>query len=349
MKRKAVKWGTGLLVLLVAAALAIGYHFYQSFFAPVVDQNMAATPLYVATGSTPDDVLNLLVHRGIATKRELTQQLMSKKNYAGDKVEPGRYTLIEGMSLNAVINHLRGGRGEEMVRLTFHTARTLPELAGRVARNIEADSASIASLLTDPGTARKYGFNRHTFLSMFLPDTYFSEWDEDAQGFVDRMAAEYKGFWDADRIAKAKALELTQSQVVTLASIVQAEQQNHPSERPVIAGLYLNRLRKGMRLQSDPTVVYAIGDFSINRVLTTHLAFNSPYNTYLFSGLPPGPINIPQKSSIDAVLNPDSNDYLFMCAKADFSGTHAFAKTLAEHNRNAAAYRQALNERKIFK
>jgi UPF0755 protein len=184
---------------------------------------------------------------------------------------------------------------------------------------------------------------------MFFPDTYKMEWDTDADEFIARMAQEYKRFWSEDRIQKARQYGLSQSEVSTLASIVQAEQQVHPDERKVIAGLYLNRLKKGMRLQSDPTVVYAVGDFSINRVLTKHLSTPSPYNTYINAGLPPGPINLPSKQTIDAVLNADKNNYIFMCAKADFSGYHAFATNLSEHNRNARAFQKALNHRKIYK
>ncbi len=334
-------------------AIGVGTFFawrvYTAWFAPVVEAPNAPILLYVPTGSTAHDVQELLQQMQIALHPTWTEKLMQRKQYTGKNVEPGRYELSDGMSLNDIVNHLRGGKGETQVRITFHTARTMQELAGKVATHIEADSASVAQLLLDPKVAGKYGFNSHTFKSMFLPDTYFAEWDTDAAAFVQRMAGEYKRFWTEERMAKAGKLGLSQSEVATLASIVQAEQQNHADELPVIAGLYLNRLRMGMRLQSDPTVVYAVGDFNINRVLNVHLAVNSPYNTYQRAGLPPGPINVPQKKSIDAVLNPTESRYVYMCAKADFSGRHAFASTLSEHNRNAAAYRKALNERKIYK
>jgi len=222
-------------------------------------------------------------------------------------------------------------------------------VAGKASANIEADSIAILNKLTDPEVVRKYGFEKETFKAMFLPDTYYSEWDTDADEFLERMAGEYKKFWTPERIQKAKDLNLSQSQITTLASIVQAEQQMYPQERAAIAGLYLNRLKIGMRLQSDPTVVYAVGDFNINRVLTKHLSVPSSYNTYMNAGLPPGPINIPTKQAIDAVLNAEDNDYLYMCAKADFSGYHAFAKNHNEHIRNARAFQKALNDRKIYK
>lgn len=336
-------------IILTAAAFALGYHLYQSSFAPVVSADVAAEPLYISTGSSAADVFAILSEKGLVKRPQIAEKLMEKKNYTGSNVEPGMYRLKEGMSLNAVVNHLRGGLGEENVNITFNNARTLDELAGKVARNLETDSATVALLLNDAETARKYGFSKEAFLSMFLPDTYYAEWDTNAEDLLQRMAREYKQFWDEDRTEKARKLGLSQSEVSTLASIVQAEQQLRPEERPAIAGLYLNRLRRGMKLQSDPTVVFAVGDFNINRVLNTHLRTNSPYNTYKYAGLPPGPINVPQKSSIDAVLNPDDNNYIYMCAKADFTGYHAFATSLAEHNRNAAAYRRALNDRKIYR
>jgi UPF0755 protein len=175
------------------------------------------------------------------------------------------------------------------------------------------------------------------------------EWDTDAEDFISRMSVEYKNFWTGKRKALARELGLSQSEVTTLASIVQAEQQSFPDERRRIAGLYLNRLNKGMRLQSDPTVVYALGDFNKQRVLRADLSVESPYNTYKYAGLPPGPINIPSKQSIDAVLNAEKHKYIYMCAKADFSGYHAFATNLSAHNANARAFQRALNERKIYR
>lgn len=335
--------------VILVAVFSAGYYFYKQYFDAAVTAEMARAPLFIPTGSTTEDVIGILVERGVVKKPEAALNLAERKNYTRGKVVPGKYTLREGMSLNAVINLLRGGYGAEEVKVTFQSARTLEELGGKVARNIEADSAAIVNYLSDPAVAAKYGFKRETFLSMFLPDTYFVLWNTDPSEFTARMAEEYKKFWDETRLQKARNLGLSQSEISTLASLVQAEQQLHPEERPVIAGLYLNRLKRGMKLQSDPTVVYAVGDFAINRVLNIHLGYDSPYNTYKYAGLPPGPINVPQKASLDAVLNAEDNDYLFMCAKPDFSGYHAFAVTLTEHNRNAAAYRRALNERKIYR
>jgi UPF0755 protein len=336
------------VLLCILAGAVIGYYSYRMLYGPALELENESAVFYIKSDWDEQDVLKSLTEVAGLRHPDFAKTFMQKKNYQGSLVVPGKYTLTADMGLNALIDHLRAGNGEEEVQVTFNSARKLSELAGKVAVNIEADSAQIADKLSDPDLAQKYGFNSATFISMFFPDTYRMQWDTDADEFIDRMAAEYKRFWTADRITKAKNYGLSQSEVSTLASIVQAEQQVHPDERKVIAGLYLNRLRKGMRLQSDPTVVYAVGDFSINRVLTKHLSTPSPYNTYINRGLPPGPINLPSKQSIDAVLNADENKYIFMCAKADFSGYHAFATSLSEHNRNARAFQQALNDRKIF-
>ena len=338
-----------LLAICLIVGAVIGYYTYKMIYGSALELESERISFYIKSGWDEVDVLESLTELAGLRNPVFAERLMEQKNYRGDLVVSGKYTLDENMGLNELIDCLRAGNGEEEVSVTFNAARRLSELAGSVALNIEADSAQIAAKLSDPALAQKYGFNSATFISMFFPDTYRMEWDTDADEFVERMAAEYKRFWTAERVQKAKNYGLSQSEVSTLASIVQAEQQVHPDERKVIAGLYLNRLKKGIRLQSDPTVVYAVGDFSINRVLTKHLSTPSPYNTYMNAGLPPGPINLPSKQTIDAVLNADKNNYIFMCAKADFSGYHAFATNLNEHNRNARAFQRALNERKIYK
>jgi UPF0755 protein len=203
-------------------------------------------------------------------------------------------------------------------------------------------------MLSSYDFASKYGFNEQTIMTMFIPNTYEFYWNTSADEFFERMADEYKKFWTDERKQKAKNIGLSQSEVSILASIVELETQKK-DERPTVAGVYINRLKKKMLLQADPTVVFALGDFTINRVLKIHLETDSPYNTYKYSGLPPGPIYLPSISSIDAVLNFENHDYIYFCAKEDFSGYHNFAKTLAQHNENARKFQQALNKRKIWK
>lgn len=240
-------------------------------------------------------------------------------------------------------------RAEQTTDLTFHNIRTKEQLAGHLARQLAHDSMTYIRLFTDRSLLDTYGVNDTTLLTLFIPDTYELQMQISPEEVLKRMAKESVRFWnEQDRLAKAAALELTPQQVYTLASIVETESQYAP-ERPTIAGVYLNRLRAGWKLEADPTVVFAVGDFSIRRVLRVHLETDSPYNTYKHIGLPPGPIYMASKSSIDAVLSPENHDYMFFCAKAGGEGNHAFAKTLAAHLANARTYQQWLNQQKIYK
>jgi UPF0755 protein len=252
-----------------------------------------------------------------------------------------------GMSNNNIVNILRSGR-QTPVNVTFNNIRTLEELAGRIGGQIEADSASLSAFLSDESNYSAEGFDRRTVISVFIPDTYQLYWSVDPQGFYRRMLKEYMAFWDSDRMAAAEALGLTPVEVSVLASIVD-EEASKADEKPRIAGLYLNRLRLGIPLQADPTVKFAVNDFTLRRILNKHLEVDSPYNTYKFKGLPPGPIRCPSRSGLEAVLNAEKHEYLYMVAKFDSSGYHNFSRTLAEHNKYAAAYRRELNRRKIYR
>jgi UPF0755 protein len=269
-----------------------------------------------------------------------------KKNYPAF-IKSGKYVFDKGMNTNVLVNMLKAGN-QTPVTVTFNNLRFMEDLAGKVAKYIAPDSVMLISYLTSPAVIEKYGFNEHSFHAMFIPNTYEMYWTTTPGQFIERMNAEYKRFWNRQRMAKADSLGLTPVQVITLASIVQ-EETIKAEEKPIVAGLYLNRIKKGMLLQADPTIKYALGDFSIQRILTKQLGIDSPYNTYKFTGLPPGPINFPEISSIDAVLNADNNKYLYMCAKEDFSGYHNFAQTLSQHNANAERYRNALNVNKIYR
>lgn len=336
-----------LLVLLLVGGW-YGYGIYSKMYTSnIIVKEGGKTYLYIKTGSSLESLTEELVEKGWLKDKESFLWLAKKKNYKGSNVVPGKYEIQDGWSNNDLINCLRAGRGRIMVRVTFNNVRTIDQLAGKVGGLIEADSVVLLELLTDDKTIDKYGFNRYTFLTMFIPNTYEFTWNTSSEEFLKRMADEYKKFWNEERKARAKQLGLSQSQVSILASIVQAEQTVHADERPTIAGLYLNRLNKGMLLQSDPTVVYGIGDFSIRRVLNKHLEHDSPYNTYIHKGLPPGPINLPEISSIDAVLNYKKTDYIYMCAKPGYAGYHNFAKDVAGHERNAAEYRRWLDKEGI--
>jgi UPF0755 protein len=338
-----------LLIVLTIGGVKL-YSYYKKIYWPNVKiENGSKAFFYIPTGSDIEQVAYLLESQGRIINRHSFEWVAEQKNFKGNLVIPGKYELKDGMSNDALIDHLRAGNGRLEVKVTFNNIRTLPELAGRFGAYLEPDSTEIIKYFSNPDLVAKYGFNKNTFITLFVPNTYKFDWATDVETIVKRMATEYKTFWNDDRKQKAAKIGLSQSEVVILASIVQAEQRTKNDERPRIAGLYLNRLKKRMKLQSDPTVIYAVGDFSINRVLTKHLSIESPYNTYVYTGLPPGPILVPDISAVDAVLNAEKNEYIFMCAKEDFSGYHNFATNLKMHNIYAQRYREALNKRKIYK
>lgn len=290
--------------------------------------------------ATPLEELKALLYAdSIIRAPEAFVQVAALKKF--ETAKPGRYLIAKGSSHNTLINRLRSG-DQDAIRLTFNALHTSEELAGRVAGQINADSATLLSRLRDPDLAIQYGFTTENFRTMFIPNTYEMWYTTDADGFIKRMAEEYKLFWNDQRRAKAAERKLSQSEITVLASIVSAETAKR-DEAPVIAGLYLNRLRIGMPLQADPSLIYAHQDFGIRRVLNVHKEIDSPYNTYKYAGLPPGPINFPDANYIDAVLNPAAHDYLYMCAKADLSGYHHFAKTYDQHMQYAREYQRAIS------
>jgi UPF0755 protein len=261
-------------------------------------------------------------------------------------VKTGRYAIEDGITMPDLIRKLRSG-SQTPIKLTFNNIRTIESLAGRLSSQLMVDSISILEVLRDTTLAAKYGFNEQTFGTMFIPNTYEVYWDTNVENLIDRMKREYDSFWNEERRAKAEKINLTPIEVATLASIVE-EEATYAEEYPIVAGLYINRLNRGMRLEADPTVKFAVGDATLRRILFKHLEVESPYNTYKIDGLPPGPIRIPSTASINATLSPAQHNYIFMCAKDDLSGRHNFAVTHAEHARNARAYQKALNERGIY-
>lgn len=290
--------------------------------------------------------MNSLYESNLILERSSFEWLAEKKNYR-NHIRPGRYRIQDGMSNNQLINMLRSGK-QEPVRLTFHNLRTLSQLAGIAGSQLEADSLQIMKLLNDHTYLKGFGYNPQTIPAMFIPDTYEFFWNTGASGFIERMKKEHDRFWSRPRQNLLEKTGLSRIEVSILASIVE-EETIKKDEYPVIAGVYINRLKRGMRLQADPTVKFANNNFSMNRVLKKHLEKDSPYNTYKYAGLPPGPIRLPSPAAIDGVLNFHAHQYLFFCAKDDFSGYHAFAKTLQEHNRNARRYQQALNKKRILR
>jgi UPF0755 protein len=304
----------------------------------VVTQNNEFS-LYIPTGADFEQVKDSLYLNGLIVNKQSFEWWATHKGYP-EHVKPGRYLLKNGMSNRQLCNILNGGL-QTPVRVTFNNMRDVAMLAGRVSQQIEADSVEIVSYLTDDEHLTELGFTQQTIPALFLPNTYEFYWNTSAAQFVAKMKKEYDSYWNAERLNKAKEIALSPVQVSTLASIVDKET-NKTDEMARIAGVYLNRLRNGWLLQADPTLVFALGDFGLKRVLNVHKEVESPYNTYKYTGLPPGPICIPSLASINAVLNAEKHNYYYFCAKDDFSGYHVFAKTLTEHNRNAQKYQRAL-------
>ncbi len=345
-KRKYLLWVSIVIGALLIVGSILGYRYYRWIFQPnVALDGKAAVYVHVPSGGDYETLMDTLEERGILKDKESFHWVAEQKGFKG-KVHAGKYRIEKGMSNNRLVNLFRGGL-EETVMVTFNNARTKAELAGKATPKLELDSAEFLKGLKDERKARKYGFAPETFLLMFIPDSYEFYWDVSLEGFMDRMKKAYDRFWSQARKEKAEALGLTPVEVSILASIVEAEQLKVPEERPKVARLFLNRLDKGMKLESDPTLIYAIGDFSIQRVLDKDRDVDSPYNTYRHKGLPPGPIRLPSKSSIDAVLNAPQHDHLYMCAKPDSTGLHNFTSSYSEHLRNARKYQRWLDQRGV--
>ena len=262
-------------------------------------------------------------------------------------IRSGAYLLKSGWSNNQLINLLRSGI-QVPVKVTFNNIRFREELAARLSFYLEPDSSAFLSVLNNDKISTDFGFTHESFPMLIIPNTYEIYWNTSPEKFMKRMKWEYDRFWNESRKKKAADLGLTPLQIVTIASIVQ-EETNKNDEKSRMAGVYINRLTRGWLLQADPTVKFALGNFQIKRVLTEYLSVDSPYNTYKYAGLPPGPINFPDIASVEAVLNAERHTYMYFCAKEDFSGYHNFAKSLTEHNRNASRYQSALNNSKIWR
>ena len=332
-------------VAIIIIALGItGVFYYLKFFVPNVTDSEEY--LYIHTSATYQDVLKTIQDEHILKDISSFNWAAENMKYS-TRVKAGRYHLKSGMSNRRLINMLASGT-QEPVTLSFHNLRQKADFSGFVSKKIEPDSASIIRLLDSSQFVEKYGFTTDNVYSMFIPNTYQLYWNTSPEKFFKRMYVNYEKFWTPERKQKATDMNLTPVQVSVLASLVDAEAL-HDDEMPTIAGLYLNRLKKSMRLESDPTIIFALNNFTIKRVLKKYLSTESPYNTYLHTGLPPGPVMMPSVHAIDAVLNYKKSDYIYMCAKEDFSGYHNFATNMADHLANAHKYQRALDERNIKK
>ena len=325
---------------------SFSFYFWQVVYTPNILIDKEDLVFNIPTGANFKYVQNSLYDLGIVNDLVSFSFLSKLKRY-DQSIKPGSYLLQADMSNRDAINMLRSG-DQVPIKLTYSNARSLEVLAAKIASYLEFDSATMISNLSNSDVASSYGFTKETFMCMFLPNTYEVYITDQPIAVLDRIYSAYKIFWNPERMAKAEALNLTPEEVIVLASIVDAET-NQMDEAPTVAGVYINRLNKNIKLQADPTLIFAMGDYTIKRVLYEHMQVDSPYNTYKYAGLPPGPINIPSIAAIEAVLNYEKSDYLYFCANPDFTGNHIFARTLSQHNKNARLLHLALNKKKIYK
>lgn len=328
---------------IAAFIIIIGGLLYYYMFGSMTDKDNTVY-LYIDDNDNIDSVFAKVAEisneHGTAGFRTLARHMELEND-----IHTGRYAIDPSDGAFTLLRHIRNGM-QEPLSLTIPEVRTVDKLAAYLSTKMMLDSADIAAVLADTTLCRKYGKDVSTMITLFVPNTYEVYWDTSIEKFLKRMMAESEKFWNKERRAKAASIGLTPEEVMTLASIIDEETANN-AEKPMVAGMYLNRLREDMPLQADPTIRYALNDFTIRRVRNNMLRVNSPYNTYTNKGLPPGPIRIASVAAIDAVLNATKHDYLYMCAKEDFSGTHNFARTYDEHLKNAARYTDALNKRGI--
>lgn len=326
----------------IGMILVIALPFY--FFFRSVSTLDETHYLYIDADDTQDSVINKIKPIALPTSMAGLQTLLRHAGYE-DHIKTGRYAIKPGEGAITIFRHLRSGQ-QESLHLTIPEVRTMDRLAAVLGKRLMIDSATIASALYSQEVTTKLGYDTCTIAAMFIPNTYDIYWNISIDGLLERMQKEHDRFWNADRKAKAAQIQLTPNEVATLASIIDEETANN-AEKPMIAGMYMNRLKENMPLQADPTIKFALKDFALKRIYNKLLKVDSPYNTYVHEGLPPGPIKIASIKGTDAVLNHVNHDFLYMCAKEDFSGTHNFAKTYPEHLKNAAKYTKALNEKGI--
>jgi UPF0755 protein len=334
------QWKVPITAGLLLALVSIVFYVYQLFYTPNLQVGKDDKVIYIQEKTTFQQLVTLM------KKEQIIQDVVSFSfvakllNYQ-KRVKAGRYVIKKNMNNLTAIRMLRAGE-QKPIELTFNNIRLLDDFTERVAQELTFKKEDLQKLLKNPTFVKKYGFDTTNIMAMFLPNTYQIYWNTKPEAFVEKMYKSYQKFWDKNRLEKAKKLGLTPIEISILASIVQAETQKQ-DEKSRVAGVYLNRLNKKMKLEADPTLVFAAKDFSIKRVLDVHKKINSPYNTYKYAGLPPGPINMPTEATLNATLNAENHNFIFFCAKEDFSGYHNFAVTYDEHLKNARLYQKALD------
>lgn len=344
MKNKKI-WIAALIIFSVVLT-SFTFYAWQVLFTPNLQVEKEDISFIIRPGETFKSIQNRLYEEDIV-QEPVSFSFMARLMDYDEQIRPGHYVIEKNMSNLQALRMLRSG-SQTPLRITFNNLRTRQDLAERLGDKLMFSRQEMDSLLSSPAVAAEYGFDTTTFISMFLPNTYEFYWTTSARDFMDRMKKEWEGFWTEERRQQAERMGMSPAEVTTLASIVKAET-NKADEMPRVAGVYLNRLNRNMPLQADPTLVFALGDFSIKRILNKDKEIDSPYNTYMYRGLPPGPINMPSITAIDAVLNAEKHNYLYFVAREDFSGYHTFSTNYDEHMKNARKYQRALKERGILR
>lgn len=331
----------GIVIISVIGGV-FAYHEYTRIMSPNVPKKLKNSIVYIPTDSSFSDVVEILHTNNQIMDTVSFREVSEMMNYKKSTMRAGRYKINPSWSNRSLIGHLRAGK-QEPVNLVFNHAWLLEDVAGKVSQFIEIDSTDLIHLFHNEKYIKKSGHTTETLMSLFIPNTYEFYWNTNEEAFFERMVKEHHRFWNTnDRLSKAKKLGLTTNEVYTLASIVEREISKN-TEKKRVAGLYLNRIKAGMKLDADPTAKFATRDFKATRILYKHTRFDSPYNTYLHRGLPPGPISMASITSIDAVLDSEDHNFYYMCVEPDNPGYHVFAETLSEHNKNARRYHRWLD------
>jgi len=338
-----IAWGS--VALLTLVVIVMGSMIYNKIYTTNVSiEDSGAKYLNIPTGSGLEDVILILKENKLLISEKSFRWTALQMKY-DLSIKPGRYLLKAKMNNKELVTLLRSGQ-QAPVRLTFNNIRSTEQLANKVGEQIEAKPEDILKLLDDESYVSKLGFSKSNVFAMFIPNTYEFYWNTSADRFLTRMKKEYDRFWNTHRLNQAKEIGLTPIEVSVIASIVQLES-NKEDEKPIIAGVYMNRYNRNWKLEADPTLVYALGDYSVKRILNAYKEIDSPYNTYRYKGLPPGPICLPSPASISSVLNYIPHKFMYFCAKDDFSGYHEFSTTYSQHLRNAKRFQRALDKRGI--
>ena len=338
-----------LLFIILGTLIIISVFIFSKMYKALMNPNVTVDEnysLYICENDDFETITDRLYSDSIIINPKTFEWLANKLDYP-KYIKSGHYIIKDGMNNNRLVNMLRSG-SQTPVKFTFNNIRTIEQFCQCVDEQLEIDSTELSNSLNTNAHLKELGFDKYTIPALFIPNTYELYWNINADDFIEKMIKEHDRFWNEERLKEAEDIGLSSIEVSTLASIVDKET-SKVSEMPRIAGVYLNRLNKNWLLQADPTLVFALGDFEIKRVLDTHKEIESPYNTYKHAGLPPGPICIPSIAAIDAVLDAENHKYYYFCAKDDMSGYHVFARNINEHNINANKYRKALNKKKIYK